>query len=535
MKLKITFATLVVIVQALTAQPLNNAAFVKANSVYDELNPVISPDGKLLYVTIANHPQNMGGKKDPGDIWVSQLGSGNVWTEPVHAGSLINDRGYNSIAGFSGDGNEMFLLNHFDPQGGTPKTQGISVTHRNGDIWVRPTNISIPYFQNKSGMLSGYITPDKRYFVFSAETYGSRGVEDLYITERISAGKWSEPKNLGSKINTQFQELSPFLSADGNTLFFSSNGRKGNGSFDVYSTTRLDESWTSWSEPVNLGPGVNTEGRDLFYRPYTSRGFAFYTSTKNSDGYGDIRIQTLPVAVEEVIAQEVIADSLVSVDTTSAQFIEVAAPEEAEHEIRVYGKVVNTKTGEAINASIVFEPVADTKQVAEKTTATSAGYSVSLSTDAVFKVRIESNGFISTIENLDVKTYEMKDLEMNFNLQPIEVGTTVNLRDVLFEQSKTTLLPQSYAQLDQVVSFLKTNSKVSIELSGHTDNVGNSAKNTKLSQDRVNAVKSYLISMGIDSDRVTGKGYGGSKPIASNNTEETRKLNRRVEFTIRKN
>jgi outer membrane protein OmpA-like peptidoglycan-associated protein len=539
MKLKITFASLVVIVQALTAQPLNNPAFdnpafVNANTVYDELNPVISPDGKLLYVTVANHPQNIGGKKDPGDIWISGLGPGNVWAEPVHGGALINDRGYNSIAGFSSDGSEMFLLNHFDSQGGTPRTQGISVTQRSGDLWARPTNISIPYFQNKGNLLSGFITPDKRYFVFSAETYGSRGVEDLYITERNVSGKWSEPKNLGGKINTQFQELSPTLSADGNTLYFSSNGRKGSGSFDVYSATRLDESWTNWSEPVNLGPGVNTEGRDLFYRSYANRGFSLYTSTKNSDGYGDVRIQTLTMPVEEVQPQkeEVIAEIE---DTISTHFAVVPPSEGTEHEVKVHGKVINAKTGEPIDATISFEPLASTNVSAETATSTSTGYSVTLGTDAVFKVKIESNGYISTIENLDVKTYEMKDLEMNFNLQPIEVGATVNLRDVLFEQSKTVLLPQSYSQLDLVVSFLKTNSKVSIELAGHTDNVGNPLKNTKLSQERVNAVKTYLVSKGIDSDRVTGKGYGGSKPIASNNAEDTRKLNRRVEFTIRKN
>lgn len=537
MKLKITLASLVVFVQALNAQPLNNAAFVNANSIYDELNPVVSPDGKLLYVTIANHPQNLGGKKDPGDIWVSQLGAGDVWSEPVHGGALINDRGYNSLAGFSGDGSEMFLLNHFDPQGGTAKTQGISVTHRNGEVWVRPTNISIPYFQNKGNLLSGYITPDKRFFVFSAETYGSRGVEDLYVTERNTSGKWSEPKNLGNRINTQFQELSPTLSADGNTLYFSSNGRKGSGSFDVYSATRLDESWTNWTEPVNLGSNVNTEGRDLFYRPYANRGFSLYTSTKNSDGYGDIRLQRLSTPVEEVqpVTPEVIAQTPAAIDTVSTHFVQVPPAEGTEHTVKVYGKVINSKTGEPVDATIIFEPLANTKLSTEKTTSTPGGYSITVGTDATFKVKIESSGYISTIENLDVKTYEMKDLEMNFTLQPIEVGTTVNLRSVLFEQSKTVLLPQSYAELDLVVSFLKSNSKVSIELSGHTDNVGSPVKNTKLSQERVDAVKAYLVSQGIDTDRVTGKGYGGSKPIASNNAEDTRKLNRRVEFTIRKN
>jgi outer membrane protein OmpA-like peptidoglycan-associated protein len=129
----------------------------------------------------------------------------------------------------------------------------------------------------------------------------------------------------------------------------------------------------------------------------------------------------------------------------------------------------------------------------------------------------------------------MNDLEMNFNLQPVDVGTTVNLKGVLFEQSKTTLLPQSFDELDVVVSFMKSNPRVKIELAGHTDNQGMFSKNIKLSQERVDTVKEYLVSKGIDDKRITGKGYGGTKPIASNDKEETRKLNRRVEFTIIKN
>lgn len=535
MKLKITLASLVVLAQALSAQPLNTSAFVKTNSQYDELNPLISPDGKILYVTIANHPENLGGRKDPGDIWYAVMQEDNTWSTPMHAGSMINDRSFNSIAGFSSDGKDVFVMNHFDPNGGMARTQGIAVIHGTQNSWSKPENISIPYFQHKGGALSGFLSPDKKHFVFSAETYGSRGVEDIYITQRDSQGKWSAPKNLGSKINTQFQELSPSLSYDGKTLFFSSNGRKGNGSFDVYSATRLDDSWQNWSEPVNMGNAINSEGRDLYYREYPLLGFSLYTSTKNSDGYGDIRMHISseqPLAVEEAV----IASTEPVMDTTvSTHFIEPGEDPARNHSVTVHGKVINSKTGEAIPATITFEPVGNDLPVEKIKASPAQGYSLGVDTDAAFKVRIEAAGFISSIENLDVKTYEMKELEMNFNLEPIAVGTTVNLKDVLFEQSKTTLLPQSYPQLDMIVSFLKENPNVSIELSGHTDNRGIPTQNVKLSQARVDRVKEYLLSKGIHKKRVTGKGYGGSKPIANNDDEETRKLNRRVEFTIRKN
>ncbi|HYF68524.1 MAG TPA: OmpA family protein [Ohtaekwangia sp.] len=538
MKLKITLASLVVLAQALSAQPLNTSAFVRTNSQYDELNPVISPDGKTLYVTIANHPDNLGGRKDPGDIWYAVIQEDNTWSTPMHAGSIINDRSFNSIAGFSTDGKEAFVMNHFDSNGGTARTQGIAVTHGKARAWSKPENITIPYFKHKGGALSGYLSPDKKHFVFSAETYGSRGVEDIYITQRDSQGKWSEPKNVGSKINTQFQELSPSLSYDGKTLFFSSNGRKGNGSFDVYSATRLDDTWQNWSEPVNMGSAINSEGRDLYYREYPLLGFSLYTSTKNSDGYGDIRMHISseqPLAIDSAVVAS--TQPLVDTTTSSTRFIEPEEDPARNHSVRVHGKVVNAKTGEAIPATITFEAAGDDTPVpVEKIKASPVqGYSLGVDTDATFKVKIESAGFISSIENLDVKTYEMNELEMNFNLEPIAVGTTVNLKDVLFEQSKTTLLPQSYPQLDMIVSFLKENPNVRIELSGHTDNRGIPTQNVKLSQARVDRVKDYLLSKGIQKKRVTGKGYGGSKPIANNDDEETRKLNRRVEFTIRKN
>jgi len=512
------FATLFILFSTLlVAQSTDQALFARVNSEYDELNPVISPDGGVLFFTIANHPQNIGGKKDPGDIWFSVLADGQ-WAIPVHAGSLLNDKGYNAVAGFSADGSHMFLLSHYtDP--GKNATQGIAVSKNNGSGWSKPENISIPYFQNKSSMLSGYVSPDRGVFIFAAETYGTRGVEDLYVTTNED-GRWTEAKNLGEKINTAFQELSPSLSADGKTLFFSSNGRKGSGSFDVYASTRLDDTWTNWSEPVNLGSEVNTEGRELFYR--RNHDGAIFTTTKNSDGYGDIK-------TFRDLSQKADSSKRVPVDTAIVRT--VAETVQYPNTITVHGKVTNAKTGEVIPARLDFVSASLPRSVSATP---GDGFLVQLPSTESYTVRIESAGFVSIIERLDVQTLEMKELELNFKLQPIEVGTRVNLKSVLFERGSPKLLPESDPELDVVVSFLKANPKIRIELSGHTDNRGVQSDNVKLSQQRVNKVKEYLVSKGIDAKRITGKGYGGSKPIASNETEETRKLNRRVEFTIKK-
>jgi OmpA-OmpF porin, OOP family len=516
----------------LKAQLFSSESIKSVNSLYDELNPVIAPDGNTIYFTIANHPSNIGGKKDPGDIWFSTW-RGDKWSDPVHGGKLINDRTFNAVAGFSADGGQIYLLNHYDQNGNSARTQGIAVSKKINDLWSPPENIVIPYFQNKSTFLCGTLREDLNVFIFSAETYGTHGVDDLYLSIRENE-KWSEPINLGGVINTQFQEVSPSLSVDGKTLYFSSNGRKGHGSFDVYSTTRLDDSWKSWSEPVNLGSSINSEGRELFFRDYPNIDMSLFTSTKNSDGYGDMKFYRAVSPPSRDTTWQIVASTektIQPMDTARATVPKIIRNEATRSEITVYGVVTNSKTGESIPATMVFSSPA---VPGEKVKASTTGYRVGLIPANAYHIRIEAPGFVSALEKLDIQSYEMSELEMNFKLQPLEVGTTVNLKSVLFIQTKTDLLPESYDELDMVVSFLKSNPNVKIELSGHTDNRGVHADNLRLSQLRVNSVKQYLVSKGIDGKRITGRGYGGSKPIASNETEDTRRMNRRVEFTIKK-
>lgn len=502
------------------AQSGNTLQFV--NSAFDEQNPVLSSDAQTLFFTIANHPQNVGGLRDPGDIWFSKLVD-NQWTAPIHAGSVLNNKGYNGVAGISSSGNALFLLSHYGDDASAAKTQGIAVSRNTGNGWSKPENITIPYFQNKSTMISGSIDPTGEVFVFTAETYGTYGVEDVYVTIKDSNGKWSAPKNLGTTINTQFQEVCPSLSEDGKTLFFSSNGRKGYGSFDVYSSSRLDDSWTSWSTPVNYGGSINTDGRELGYRQYNQFGISVYTSTINSDGYGDIRF----FRTNEILEQK---PDVVAKDTIITIVPIVHSPVANDSVVSVYGKVTNAKTNEPITAKLTFIGASMNQSLY----ASLSGYKLDVNSTDEFKIQVEAEGFISAFEELDINTLEMKSLEMNFKLEPVTVGTTVNLKSVLFEQGSTNLLLGSYQELDLVITFLKANPSVRIELLGHTDNRGVHSHNVKLSQARVDRVKQYMVSKGISSRRIKGKGYGGTQPIADNSNEETRMLNRRVEFRITK-
>ena len=509
------------LVSTANAQQLSQKSFNHVNSPYDEQSPFISPDEKTFYWTVANHPNNIGGKKDPGDIWYSSW-TGEEWTLPMHGGKLINDAGYNAVGGFSQDGNRMFLLSHYRAANQPITTQGIAVSLKTPEGWATPENIIIPYFLNRSINTHGYLSTTGEAFVFSADSYSTVGVEDLYVSI-LQSGKWSEPKNLGNKINTVFQELSPSLSADGRYLFFASNGRKGYGSVDIYFSERLDDTWTNWSEPVNMGAGINSEGRELFYRTYPGKKYALFTSTLNSDGYGDIRFYTPPKDLKDSLIQQR-PDTIVKIIEIKPE-VSIAGNEKI---FRVFGRVTNAKTNQPVTATLAFHSDSLFTTVA----APDGRYSIQIPSVNEYSIRVEASGYVGNFEKLDVRTYELKSLEMNFTLQPIEIGATVNLKSVLFQQSSFNLLPESNDELDLVVSFLKVNPKIEILLTGHTDNRGNQDHNLRLSQKRVERVKAYLVSKGITGKRIAGKGFGGSKPIASNDAEETRRLNRRVEFTI---
>lgn len=492
------------------AQRLSAEKISTFNSTFDEQNPVLSADGNYLFVTRSNHPQNIGGLKDPGDIWIAHY-NGGEWSAPVHAGKELNDKGYNTVLGTSPDLMELFIANHFTNTGEVASTQGIAIARYENGKWTNPRNVNIPYFHSKSRNIQGHLSYDAQHFVYAAETYGTYGVEDIYIVSRTLNG-WSEPRNLGNTINTNFQELSPSLNRNNDTLYFSSNGRKGKGSFDIYASARLDDTWLNWSEPINI-KDINTEGRDLFYKNI-GRGNALYTSTFDSDGYGDVRFYDAGAPI--------IIDSTRQINTPTT----IAKT----NETIVSGLITNAKSGQPINGSLSF--VAEAAQ--GKVEAGTTGYQLSLLNGNNYGITVEARGYISSFQHV-ILDKDQQTLELNFALQPIEIGTTVNLKSVLFKQSSTDLLPESKDELNVVATFMKSNPKVKIELSGHTDNRGVQKDNEKLSQARVQKVKDYLVANGVSSKRISGKGYGGAKPIAANDSEESRKLNRRVEFTIVKN
>lgn len=514
------------------------------NSPFDELNPVFSPDGNALYFTRSRHPENTGGRDDPGDIWLSTKDEAGAWSQAESAGKNLNNGYFNSVLGFSPDGNTMYLQHHYFKRGLRPGTQGISFATKTKKGWSDPQKLNLENFYNQSQHQSACISADGKIMILAINSYGSYGYEDLYVSFKISDGSWSAPKNMGSTINTMHQEMTPFISKDNSTLYFASSGHNSRGSRDIYSTKRLDNSWRIWSKPENISE-LNSEGIELGFVIDPEQKFAYFISTQNSDGYGDINRIKLnpdfqPVEPANVIALNLTEPDTViiisqneNVDTTASTSTEEVEDDKSNETYKVKGGVFSKKNELPLDAKISLIPVVynqDYKPLAIEVH--NGNYSFELDKGIQYKLKVSAEGFLTMEERLEEDGVYEGTLEQNFYLTPLEQGATFQINNVLFERGTASLVDSSYAELDDIVEMMSENPSLKIEIGGHTDNQGDAKLNLRLSEQRVKTVISYLTKKGIQESRIVGKGYGGMKPISSNSSENTRKLNRRVEFTI---
>lgn len=520
--------------QSITIYEAQEAVSGGVNSPYFEENPILHPSGDQLYFTRTSHPGNIGGRSDKGDVWMSERSDAGDWSAPVNLGTPLNSDGLNALIGFANSGNEMYMSVDYRDNDGIVR-KGVAVSRKNGQTWTAPSLVSIQYFSNKSDHQSGWITADGSILLLSIEAPGGYGTEDLYVCFRQQGDTWSSPRNLGFAINTAYQETTPFLAEDKKTLVFSTNGIAGLGGRDLFMSERQDDSWRSWSVPVSLGDKVNTSGTELSFSFLQGDDFAYLTSTQNSEGYSDIkRVKIKADIVEESldsIPQTPLIAAVVPLDAVPPNDPEELTDAPEVLMTAVSGTVRNAKTLAPLAASITVTGQAN--NIISNLQANEAGqFAVSLTSGQSFTLTVSAPGYLE--EQLMVETFDRDEVNESVLLQPLSVGNTVTLSHVLFEQSTADMIRGSEADLDRVAKMLDENPDVEILISGHTDNQGPIKPNIKLSESRVQTVIDYLLSKGVDKGRLTGKGYGPTKPIASNASEETRQLNRRVEFTITK-
>jgi len=561
---------------AISGQELAHIRIDGINSSYDEHSPMLSPDGQTLYFTRVGHPANIGGVLDQGDIWYSQK-TANGWSQPVHAGSSLNHPGLNGVVGFSANGQRMYLLNFFDPEGrGISKLKnGISVSSLKDGVWTVPEKLPIQFFSNESAHISATISKDEKVIIMAIQSYETEGNEDLYISYKEADGQWSQPKNMGNVLNTYAQEWVPFLSSDMKSLYFTSNGHGGSGGRDIFMSERKsDSSWVDWTTPRNLGEALNTVGAEQGLSFIGGDEVAYFSSTQNSEGFGDIfaysmadgipEAEAIEVTVpvdqpEEEKTEEVVekkgeentgeekSEEVVAKGKKEEAVIEkpkeevkeaLAIPIEApKKQILMIFEVLDNRTEAPIDADVVLtyngqERTIKTADIASP----SKHFELTLEEGTDLKVSIELGGYLKY-----QKLFKAGEASANaangierLLLTREEVGTTVEIENILFNRARASFANPEEAtkQIDELIQLMKDNPGMAIRLEGHTDNRGDEKLLQELSEERVKTVRDYMLSKGIDGSRIDYVGYGGTKPLSDNKSPEGIEINRRVEFVI---
>ncbi|TRX58364.1 OmpA family protein [Fulvivirga sp. M361] len=476
------------------------------NSEYREMKPLLSPDGKTLYFSRRNHPGNVGGVKDNEDIWFSEKDENGEWKLAQNIGETLNNAGPNFVSSVTPDGKAVLMVlgNQYLENG--KMAAGISISSNASGSWSKPSALIIENDYNYSEKANFFLANNRKVLIMSVMREDSNGGRDLYVSFVEDDSTWTEPLNLSAKVNTAGEESSPFLAADDKTLYFSSDGYSGFGGSDIYISKRLDDTWTNWSTPENLGPTINSQYEDLFFNIPGNSDFAYYSQGVSDDDMDIFRV-AMPV---------------------------FKRPDPV---ILVKGKLLDSKTGEPIEAKIIYERLSDGKEIGVTSTNAQTGeYELLLPAGEKYGIRAESEGYMAQNENIDLtgitESGERQISQRDLYLVPIEKEATVVLNNVFFDFDKSILKKESYPELNRVADLMLKRKELNIEIAGHTDNTGPEPYNLGLSQRRAKAVVDYLIGKGIDGKRLNTKYFGEAQPTADNESREGRRKNRRVEFKI---
>lgn len=471
------------------------------NSRYEEYWPSLSADEQTLVITRRLPVRQFGepGANEQEDFFVSTF-QNNHWTKAEDAGFTLNTPANEGAQSLSADGRVMFYT-ACDRGDGNGRCD-IYVSVKRQDQWSKPVNIGPPVNTQYSEKQPS-ISPDGRTLYFVSDRPGGKGGFDIYMTQLDSSGYWQDPVNLGDSINTSDEEQSPFIAMDNQTLYFSSRGWPGMGGFDLFVSHRKPDG--SWGTPRNLGYPINTAG-DEIGMIVNARGNKAYFASNREGSHG--------------------------LDIYDFELYKEVRPIPVSY---MKGIVFDAETGKKLAARLELIDLASGKIVNQALSGSSTGaFFVTIPSERDYALNISKDGYLFYSDNFalkgvhDAENPYLKDVP----LKPIKVGESVVLKNIFFDTDSYQLKAESKTELNKLLEFLRKNPAVRIEISGHTDNVGTEQHNQKLSEQRAEAVKTYLVNAGISQERITAKGYGESKPVAANENEEGRALNRRTEFSI---
>lgn len=482
----------------------------KVNSIYPEYSPVLTLNMKTLYFT-SRREGSTGNKKDYKgqyyeDVYYTSLENGE-WSEAKHVGGKINTVGHEATISISPDGKTLFLYKDDKGDG------NIYISELKGDEWSKPeklpSTINSEYWETHA-----CLSPDENTLYFVSDRPGGFGGRDIWKSEKIR-GKWLEPENLGSTINTPYNEDAPYMLPDGFTLYFASEGHDNMGGFDIFISTISPDGF--WSSPENIGYPINTTEDDIFYMPTPDEKHAFYSSSKN---YGMGGQDLYYITIVKPKKKTIMLRGRVA-DATSFRALKA--------DVEIYSKTSNT------NVSSLISNEDD------------GAYSTTLLLGHDYVIKSKADGYKMAEYNLSVNENEKRDLLIldifleplllagdtaKADIEDVRVGEKIVLNNIFYDFDRATLRPESVKELKRLVKLMTDIPSLKIEISSHTDNVGSDEYNLNLSKKRAQSVVLFLIKSGIDENRLVAKGYGETEPIATNTTEEGRQMNRRTEFKI---
>lgn len=469
-------------------QPINLGENI--NTLEDEYLPQITADGDYLIFT----RRDLDIRTE--DFYQSRFYE-KEWTLAQKLPSPINTLQNEGAHCISPDGKYLYFTGcqRNDSYGSCD----IYVSRRIGSLWSIPVNLG-PKVNAAGWDSQPSIAPDGKTLYFISKRKGCFGESDIYKTVKQKDGSWSEAQNLGSTINTPFAEISPFIHPDNQTLYFASEGHPGMGKMDIYFSKRKD---STWQKPVNLGYPINNhkEQSSLFVDVFGER--AYYASESENRTDLDIFYFDLPQA---------------------------ARPE------KVYyfkGIVFNKKSKQKLKAKIeVIDLESNQLFYEDFSDPRNGSFLVCLQVGKTYALNVSKKGYLFYSENFQLLGEE-KFSEYNIALSPIEKEKTVVLKNIFFETNAYDLKKESAIELNKLVLYLKKNKDLSIEIQGHTDNIGEIEANQILSENRAKAVYEYLIKAGILKTRLSYKGFGESQPVATNENPEGRQKNRRTQFVVK--
>jgi outer membrane protein OmpA-like peptidoglycan-associated protein/Tol biopolymer transport system component len=466
------------------------------NTKYHEYFPALTADGStMIFSRVIDKNE---------DFFISQKDKIGQWGTAVPMTNVINTKNYNEGAqSLSPDGMYLYFTgcNRPDSFGSCD----IYVSHKNGKTWDAPFNLGAAV--NSSCWDSQpAISPDGSTLYFSSNRPGGFGGYDIWKTTLKDDGTWTKPENLGADINTSYDENTPFIHPDGQTLYFSSDGWPGFGNKDIFfSRLGADQKWTT---PVNIGYPINTfnEETGLIVTPDGQEGLF---SSNLKDGFGDLDLYRFKMPAD-------------------------AKPQRITY---VKGTVRDKESHTPLESTVlVVDLKSKKKQYFDYTSKETGTFLAVMPIGGSYALNVSTDGYLFYSDHFELNDSinRNKPVELVVYLEKIKTGLNTTLKNIFFDTNKYELLPTSVTELATLVELLKQNPQVSIEIQGFTDDIGNNDQNLELSKNRAKAVYDYLVSHGVKQERLDFKGFGEAKPVASNVTEDGRQKNRRTSFVITK-